>query len=83
MTRRMRLVGMSLALGALAMSGAFATAQAAEKDKKERTEPCSRSFREKVVKELRPAQEAMQKQDWETAITHLQAAQAVPERTPL
>ena len=68
MTRRMRLVAMSLALGALAMSGTFTTAQAAEKDKKEEQNP-QQKLSEKVVKELRPAQEAMQKQDWETAIT--------------
>src|SRR5262245_57268882 len=77
MTRGIRLLAMSCALGVFAVS-AVLPAQAAE-EKKEEAKP-EHQLSPKVIKALRPAQEAMQKEDWETALTHLQEAQAAPDR---
>lgn len=82
MTRGIRLVGVSVALGAL-LAGAFVTGSlAAEKKDKDAQKTQQPALSPKVVKGLRAAQEAMQKQDWDTALAGVQEAQAVPDRLP-
>src|SRR5262245_46602156 len=80
--RGIRLLAFNAVLGAAAIGlAATPVAIAKDKDKEEQKQP-QHPLSPKVVKELKPAQEAIQKQDWETALTHLQAAQAVSERQP-
>jgi tetratricopeptide (TPR) repeat protein len=74
MTRGIRLLAVGVALSVLAAGAVLVPAQAAEEAKPQQT------LQPKVIKALRPAQEAMQKQDWETAYTHVQEALAVPEK---
>lgn len=78
---RTLIVGISMAAGAagvVALSFAPDTVAAAEKEKKEKEQTVSA----KVHKPLKAAQEAMNKQDWDTALAKIREAQAVPERTP-
>ena len=79
MTRGIRLLVTSIALGAL-LTGAGVTATVAA-DKKEKEQP-QQSLSPKVQKPLVNAQNAIQKQDWATALSAIQEAQAVPDRKP-
>jgi tetratricopeptide (TPR) repeat protein len=75
------IVGISMAAGAaglVAVSFTADTAVAAEKEKKEKEQTVSA----KVHKPLKAAQEAMNKEDWPTALAKVREAQAVPDRTP-
>ena len=79
MTRRIRLLFTSIALGAL-LTGAAVT-QAVAADKKAKEQP-QQSLSPKVQKALVNAQNAIQKQDWAAALPAIQEAQAVPDRKP-
>lgn len=77
---RTLIVGISIAAGTaglVALSFVPDAAVAAEK-KKEKEQTVSA----KVHKPLKAAQEAMNKQDWDTALARVREAQAIPERTP-
>lgn len=77
--RIIRLLSMVLVAGAVSMPapGVVSRALAADKDK-----PAAQHVSNKLVKPLKAAQEAMQKQDWDTALARTLEAQAIPERTP-
>ena len=79
MTRRIRLLVTSIALGALLTGAAVTGAVAAEKKEKEQPQ---QTLSPKVQKPLVEAQNAIQKQDWNAALTAIQQAQAVPDRKP-
>lgn len=70
-------VAISLALGAAvpAMTLLAPTAQAAEEKQNKITTKA-------VAKPLKAAQEAMQKKQWDTALTHIKEAAAVEKKTP-
>ncbi len=83
MTRGIRLLGMGIALGVLAMGVPVTDAVAAPKKEKEEQQAApQQQLSQKVVKGLKAASDAMQKQDWETALAGIQEAQAVPDRKP-
>lgn len=79
MTRRIRLLVTSIALSALLTGAAVTAAVAAEKKEKEQPQ---QALSPKVQKPLVAAQTAIQKQDWNAALTAIQEAQAVPDHKP-
>ena len=67
-----------LALTSVTLLAPFATESAFAADQK----PPSQHVSSKLVAPLKAAQEAMQKQDWDTAIAKTLEAKAVPDLTP-
>src|SRR6185295_10217800 len=67
-----------LTLASVTLLSPFATESSYAADEK----PAAQRVSNKLVKPLKAAQEAMQKQDWDTAIAKTLEAKAIPEATP-
>jgi hypothetical protein len=84
MTPRVSAIALTIVLGALALATQHdAHAWGKKKPEPEKEQAAAQHpLSPDVAKALRAAQEALQKEDWNSAYTHVQEAQAVATKTP-